>query len=153
MSWLSTRQLTNKVKKNADIHSKNAFYGIYPIDKLPKFIPHYPVFLIVNTHAHNLDGEHWKAVYIDKNRYGEVFDSLAQPMSDFLIRWMNRFTRKWKVNNKTFQHEKSTTCGAFVLFYILTRLTFPSLEAFSRSFSHALHVNERNVLAFYRSLK
>ena len=153
MSWLSNRSLINKVKKNADNDTKKAFLGVYPIDKLPNAIPHFPVFLIVNTHAHNLGGEHWKAVFINKNRYGEVFDSLAQPASDILTRWMNRWSRKWKTNSKTFQHDSSSTCGAFTLYYVLTRLCFPSLETFTRSFSRALHVNERNIRAFYRRLK
>ena len=153
MSWLSNRQLVNKVRKNANDETKQAFLGVYPIDKLPSSIPHFPTFLIVNTHAHNLGGEHWKAIFIDKNRCGEVFDSLAQPTSDILTRWMNRWTRKWKTNRKTVQHASSSTCGAFALNYVLTRLTFSSLEAFSRSFNRALHVNERNVHAFYRRLK
>ena len=153
MSWLSDRQLKSKVKKNADDNTKKAFLGVYPIDKLPKVIPHFLMFLIVNTHTHNLGGEHWKAIFIDKNRYGEVFDSLARPASDLLTRWMNQWTRKWKTNSKTFQHASSSTCGAFTLYYVLTRLSFPSLEKLSRSFSHALHVNERNVHAFYRCLK
>lgn len=153
MSWLSNRQLIYKVRKNANDTTKKAFLGVYPIDKLPKFIPYLPVFLIVNTHTHNLNGEHWKAIFINKNRYGEVFDSLAQPTSEILIRWMNRFTRKWRTNRKTFQHDSSSTCGAYSLYYVLSRLTFPSLDAFCRTFSRSLHVNERNVHAFYRSLK
>lgn len=153
MSWLSNRQLIQKVRKNADDDTKKSFLGVYPIDRLPKFLPHLPVFLIVNTQTHNLNGEHWKAIFIDKNRYGEVFDSLAQPTSNILNRWMNRFTRKWTTNSKTFQHVSSSTCGAYSLYYVLTRLAFPSLAAFTRSFSRALHVNERNVRAFYHSLK
>ena len=152
MSWLSNRQLINKVRKNANDATKKAFPGVYPIDRLPKSLPHLPMFLIVNTHSHNLNGEHWKAIFIDKNRYGEVFDSLAQPTSNILNRWMNRFTRKWRRNSKTFQHASSSTCGAYSLYYVLSRLAFPSLDAFCRTFSPTLHVNEHKVRTFYRSL-
>ena len=153
MSWLSNRQLINKVRKNGTEATKKSFLGVYAIDKLPKFIPHLPMLLIVNTHSHNLGGEHWKAIFIDKNRNGEVFDSLAQPTSNILIRWMNRFTRKWRTNSKSYQHDKSSTCGAYSLYYVLSRLALPSLDAFCRSFSPALHVNERNIRSFYRRLK
>jgi len=154
MSWLSDKQITNKVRRNGNLKCREAFYGVYPSDKLPKFIPHLTVFLVVNTQTSNLKGEHWKTIFIDKKRRGEVFDSLAQPMSTMLIGWMNRFTRSWKKNRKRYQHEKSTTCGAFALYYILKRLNFSSLDSFtSKSFSSSLTANERLVCKFYKALK
>ena len=153
MSWLSDKEIREKVKRNGNECIWKAFYGVYPIDKLPSFIPHLPIFMVVNTHTHNLKGQHWKAIFIDKNRRGEVFDSLAQPMSDFLKRFMNRFSRKWKTNRKVYQHAKSTTCGAFALYYILKRMDYPSLDAFTQTFSRSLIVNERLMRAFYRTLK
>ena len=98
MSWLSDNDIVEKVRKNADTKASIAFFNVYPIDKLPDFVPYLPIFIVVNTHTHNLQGEHWKTIFINENRYGEVFDSLAQPMSELLIRWMNRFTRRWKRN-------------------------------------------------------
>ena len=153
MSWLSDRQLYRKVMKNGDTRTKKAFFGVYPIDELPDTIPHLPIFIIVNTHAHNLGGEHWKTIYIDKNRRGEVFDSLAQPMSNLLIRWLNQFTRSWITNRKVYQHDANTTCGAFALFFVLTRLDCPSFNAFTQAFSRSLNENECVVRTFYRSLK
>lgn len=154
MSWLSDKQITNKVRRNGNIKCKNAFYGVYALDKLPKFISHLPIFLVINTHTSNLKGEHWKTIFIDKKRRGEVFDSLAQPMSSMLIRWMNRFTKSWKKNRKRYQHQKSTTCGAFALYYIMKRLDFPSLESFtSKSFSSSLTANESLVRKFYKALE
>lgn len=153
MSWLSDKQITEKVRKNGSKEVRQAFYGVYPIDALPKSVPYLPIFLVVNTQAHNLEGEHWKTIFIDKNRYGEVFDSLAQPMSSILIRWMNRFTRKWKRNRKVYQHKRSTTCGAFALYYILKRLDCPSLNKFTHFFTHSVNENEKRIRSFYKSLK
>lgn len=153
MSWLSDKQLCEKVRKNGNQKIREAFYGVYPIDVLPEFIPHLPIFIIVNTHTHNLEGEHWKTIFIDKNRYGEVFDSLAQPMSDLLIRWMNRFTRRWTRNHKVYQHAKSTTCGAFALYYILKRPDYSSLNSFTQSFTRSMKKNECLIRSFYEALK
>ena len=153
MSWLSTKTLLDKVTRNGDLKTRSAFYGIYPIDKLPDFIPHLPIFIIINTHTHNLPGEHWKCVFIDENKRGEVFDPLAYPMSNILIRWMNRFCRRWKVNRKSYQQPMTATCGAFVLYYLLTRLNSRSLENVSSLFSHMLYKNERHIRMFYRTLK
>ena len=153
MSWLSDKDLVKKVRKNADPATLHAFFGVYPIDKLPDSVPFLPIFIVVNTDTHNLEGQHWKTIFIDKNRCGEVFDSLAQPMNDLLVRWMNRFTRKWKTNRKVYQHARSTTCGAFALYFILKRLNTPSLDAFTNSFSHSINANERLVRSFYEALK
>jgi hypothetical protein len=153
MSWLSDKDISLKVKKNANEIIREAFYGVYPIDELPEFIPHLPIFIVVNTQTHNLAGEHWKTIFINVNRCGEVFDSLAQPMNDFLIRWMNRFTRKWKTNHKVYQHYKSTTCGAFALYFILKRMNYSSLDAFTQTFTHSSSVNESLVRDFYDELK
>ena len=154
MSWLSNEDITRKVRRNGSKECKKAFYGVYPSDKLPKFVPRLPLFIVVNTQTSNLEGEHWKTIFIDKKRRGEVFDSLAQPMNPMLIRWMNQFTRTWKKNRKVYQHAKSTTCGAYALYYIMKRLDFSSLDSFtSHSFSSSLTDNERFVCKFYKSLK
>ncbi len=153
MSWLSDTEICEKVKKNGSEAVKKAFYGVYPLDELPDFIPHLPIFIVVNTQTHNLQGEHWKTIFIDRNRRGEVFDSLAQPMTNLLKRWLNRFTRRWKRNNKVYQHANSTTCGAFALYFILRRLDYPSLNSFTASFSRSVNDNECIVRSFYRELK
>lgn len=153
MSWLSDEKISEKVRKNGVMKVRNAFYGLYPIDELPEFIPFLPIFIVVNTHTHNLAGEHWKTIFINENRYGEVFDSLAQPMSDLLVRWMNRFTRRWKTNYKVYQHASSTTCGAFALYYILKRLDYPSLKSFTQTFTRSMNKNECLVRSFYEKLK
>ena len=153
MSWLSDKDIAKKVWKNADPKTRLAFYDVCPIDELPTSVPHLPIFIVVNTHTHNLNGQHWKTIFIDENRRGEVFDSLAQPMNDLLVRWMNRFTRSWTTNYKVYQHARSTTCGAFALCYILTRLDYPSLDSFTKSFSRSINANEHLVRSFYEALK
>ena len=37
------------------------FVGVYPLDKMPQLM-HTPANFIVNTHTHDLPGEHWIAV-------------------------------------------------------------------------------------------
>lgn len=153
MSWLSDEKICEKVERNANEKTRKAFYGVCPLDELPSFVPYLPIFIVVNTQTHNLEGEHWKTIFIDKNRNGEIFDSLAQPMNAMLITWMNRFTRRWKKNHKVYQHTNSTTCGAFALFYILKRLDCASLNSFTHLFSHSLNANESLVHNFYKALK
>ena len=153
MSWLSNKDLRRKVEKNATPQTLVAFNGIYSIDNLPDFIPCRPYLIIVNTHTHNLPGEHWLCIHIDKDKNGELFDSLALPVSDILIRWLNKFTRKWKSNVRSFQHPLSPTCGSFVLYFILNRLHVKDFESITAVFSYSPSVNERFIAHFYRALK
>jgi len=153
MSWLSDKQLRAKIKKNADNRTKDAFYGIVPIDKLPSAVPHYPFFLIVNTHTHNLVGEHWLAVFIGADKKGEVFDSLALPLSCMLRQWMNRFTRSWIRNNKQYQHSLTSSCGAFTLYFILHRLRVKNFSGVLKCFTCKPATNEKIVNDFYKQLK
>ena len=153
MSWLSDRDIATKIRRNADSKTLHAFFGVYPIDRLPQFIPHLPIIIIVNTHTHNLQGEHWKTVFIDKDKNGELFDSLALPASSKLIRWLNTFTRKWKTNHLSYQDPLSATCGAYALYFALLRLDVSNLKSVTGTLSQYPHVNERRVLAFYKQLK
>ena len=72
MSWLSSNAIRQKVQYNADEATRKAFDDVYPLDELPSTISHYPIFLVVNTHPHNLPGQHWKDIFIHKD--GRGFD-------------------------------------------------------------------------------
>lgn len=151
MSWLTNKELETKIKQHGDKATRDAFYGVFSIDNLPFAVPRYPFFMIVNTQAHNLPGEHWKTVFIDKDRRGEVFDSLALPLTNTLIRWLNRFTRTFTVNHLAYQHPLSASCGVFAMFYVLHRLKNPNCV--TTMFTASLHDNESRVLDFYHMLQ
>ena len=147
MSWLSTKELIEKVKRNADGATLAAFHGVFPLDELPFAVPHYPFFMIVNTQSHNLPGEHWITIFIDADRRGEIFDSIALPLSNILIRWMNRFTRSFTRNRLTYQHLFSSSCGAFTLYFILHRLH--NSDCMTEAFTSDVTLNEQLIHHFY----
>ena len=128
MSWLTNQQLEKAILQYVDIDTKKAFLGVFPLDKLPTVIKRYPVLLIVNTHPSNLGGEHWFAIFISKLRYGEIFDSAAQPIDLRVRKWLNVFTNGWKRNELMFQSLFSSLCGAYVLYYVLNRLRYSSMH-------------------------
>lgn len=142
LKWLTTRDLENFIITFADSKTKAAFLGIFAIDNLPQTIPHLPVLFIVNTNTSNLPGQHWKAVYVSTKRIGEVFDSLAMPVSLRLEQWMNRFTQKWSLSKLTLQNPLSPTCGGYVLYYILTRLKCSSMKFCLLPFSSNVLFND-----------
>ena len=148
MSWLSNHQLIRKVLLNGDDATRAAFDGVYPLDQLPRAVPHYPFLMFVNTQSHNLPGLHWIVVFIDAAKVGDVFDSFALPLSNTLIQWLNRHTRRWGQSHLTLQHPLSSTCGAFALYYALHRLKEKNV-----TFHKTFHDNEKLVLDFFKSLK
>lgn len=152
MSWLTSKELENAILNYGDKHVNITFRGIYPLDALPQLDMKGPLFLIFNTDVENLQGQHWKAIHIDENQYGEVFDSLATPTSDRLIQFMNHHTKKWIQNSAAYQHPLSAQCGVYVLFYVTQRMYYDSLQQFCNSFTTNLATNEILMSNFYKSL-
>lgn len=154
MSWLSDTELAKLIKRFSNEDTKKAFIGIFAIDQLPKSIPHLPTLLIINTDAKNLPGRHWKAVFISQERQGEVFDSLALPLSTHLLKWLNNFTYgRWKRNKMAVQHPLSSICGVYVLYFILNRLQRTSLHSIMGEFGKTTSMNDEKMLTFFSSLK
>ena len=147
MSWLSGRDIEVAVHYHANKATREAFQGVFSIDKLPFAIMQYPFFIVVNTQAHNLPGMDWIAVFIDRNRRGEVFDSLALPVPQPLMRWLNQFIRSYTRSRVMYQHPLSDTCGAFVVYFVFHRLK--GTVTFSKSLQH----NDNIVRSFYKELK
>lgn len=152
MSWLTNHQLNRLVQRYGDEKTNDAFLGTFPIDKLPSEMKQYPILLIVNTQAHNLEGEHWFALFISSDRRGEVFDSSAQPVDLRIRRWLNRFARHWRRNQRIYQQPFSPICGAYVLYYILNRLHHSSMEdvLFPKELNN--HLTDSFILDWYRNL-
>ena len=151
MSWLSDNEIRGFIRRNADETTLGAFQGVFPISRLPHAVNAYPFFMIVNTQSHNLPGEHWIAVFIGSNRRGEIFDSLALPLSNRLVRWMNAFCFSFRRNSLAYQHPLSARCGVYVLYFVLNRLHDPN--CMSLKFGESLSENEERVMKFYHKLK
>ena len=150
MSWLSNHQVEEAINRLGDNDCCLAFKGVYPIDLLPELDTKPPHFIILNTDSHNLPGQHWKVLFIDENYCGEVFDSLALPLSDSVIRFMNKHSRKWIKNSQVYQHPLSMQCGVYVVYYVTQRLYYSTLHEFCKTFSLNVTENERLIAKFYK---
>ena len=117
------------------------FCGTYPRDCLPTRIKKRPAALVVNTHPASKPGEHWTAIYLDKDGRGQYFDSYGlRPLSEDVIEFLNQNCPKgWNHNTITLQHILSQRCGQFCIIYIKFRNAGFSLEDFHSCFKpHAL---------------
>ena len=153
MSWLTDTQLEQAINNVSDGRVKQAFRGVFSNDSLPSSVGPLPAFVIVNTDVSNLPGRHWKALFIDVNFMGEVFDSLATPLSNSVIQFMNQHARKWNMNRVMVQHPMSTQCGAYVLYFVTQRLKYNSLSELCHTFTSDWDKNERMVRALYHHVQ
>lgn len=152
VKWLTTLDLENFVFNYADVDTKTAFLGVFPINYLPRRLLHLPALLIINTNTDNLPGQHWKAIYVSTNRIGEVFDSLATPISLQLEQWMNEFTLKWTLSKMTLQNPLSPSCGGYVLYYVLNRLKHNSMKSCMAPFTNNVLVNDAIAEDFFQQM-
>lgn len=149
IKWLTTLDLQNFINTFGSAKTRAAFLGVFSLNHLPRSVPRLPALFIINTNTNNLPGEHWKAIYVSNKREGEVFDSLAMPVELILQHWMNLFTRKWIASTLTLQNPLAPSCGAYVLYFVMTRLQHASLKTFLANFSSNVIKNDKYVEQFY----
>jgi hypothetical protein len=93
------------------------FQGVYSSDTLPAT----PRLLVCNTDPKWKPGEHWIAIYVDKNGYGEYFDSFGRPPNKHFERYMDLKCSRWTFNRKQLQSRISSFCGYYCCLFIVLR--------------------------------
>jgi hypothetical protein len=75
---------------NSDDYSHKIFKAVLPRDKLPNKVK-YPSAYIINTQGSSHPGEHWLAIYYDKNGNCDFFDSFGlNPAINGFIDFLNK---------------------------------------------------------------
>ena len=126
---------------SGDPHTANVFRGVYPCDKLPKTDIVYPSAYVCNTDPHTERGQHWVALYLDADGYGEHFDSYGSSSTDsqmgeeYLRRFLDRRSIDWTYNTKRLQSFHTAVCGQYCLFYLLHRCQGFTLNAIVNTFT------------------
>lgn len=97
------------------------FVGVFPLDKLPAGLRP-PSNLIVNTHTHNLPGEHWLAVSYQKGGLVFAFDPFGIYYPHMLKIYLNKLRRRTmpvRYNKICFQDIHEKTCGLYCLAWLI----------------------------------
>ena len=113
---MDTLQIERKFKN--DSCAKKIFKGIYPKDQLPTV--EYPGSYVVNTDPSTAPGEHWIAMFFNKQRSAEFFDSYGlHPIVYGLTDFLDSHSSSWIYYSKTLQSLISEVCGHYTVYYIL----------------------------------
>lgn len=130
----------------AKLCQSKCFLGVFPSDLLPK--PSYPSCFIANTQPSGTKGEHWIAIFINKEGYGDYFCSFGkQPISEF-VHFMNSHTVSWNYNQRRIQSYFSSTCGHYCIFFLFCRSKGLSLSKIMSFFSKNTAENDNMIRMF-----
>lgn len=123
------------------------FLGVFPCDQLPTNV-HRPSCLIVNSDRLGEKGEHWMAIFVNKEGYGDFFCSYGSKPNVRFTKFMNEHCYDWNYNAKRIQNTYSTTCGQYALFFLFCRSHGLSLSKFCSLFTKNYAENDEIVTAF-----
>ena len=105
-------------------HVKKQFQGIFSADQLPKQIKKNH-FIICNTDVRTGAGKHWYTVVKLEKDTLELFDSLGideQKKAFIESHFRLKGISKVKFNVTQVQASDTSTCGQFVLYFVINRL-------------------------------
>ncbi|SRR6266700_181399 len=129
---------------NKNLNNLKGFIGTFPRDGLPKRVAT-PCSLVVNTDPSHGQGQHWIAIFIDKNGVGEYFDSygLAPLYKEFIDFLNNNCSNGYFYNNKMLQCLTCVTCGHYCIAYIKIRTNGISYNEFIKLFTNNQLMNDK----------
>ena len=115
---MDTLQLERCMRQ--DKHMERLCLGCFPSDKLPTAHSRIPFGLVANTQPSTKEGEHWVALWVGEDGYGEYFDSYAQPPLKTFAQFLNeKALRGWDpVLEEPVQTLFSTVCGQHCIYYL-----------------------------------
>lgn len=143
---------TDQIEYALHARCRGQFLGVFPRNRLPKYLPHRrPLLIVANTGKASSAGIHWVALYIDHK--GEYFDSLGQPPQDnIFVRYLDHFCTSWTYNNQQLQSMISYWCGQYVVLYGLYRCQGYSMRDIVRMFAkNDTHYNDVLVHAMFHA--
>jgi hypothetical protein len=132
-----------------DPFTKSFFEGVYSIDNLPSKINKDKYAVVINSDVESGKGLHWVCVYCTPTKL-IYFDSLGPTLlasphfAKFLLKHSENKTIIY--SNQALQHVLATTCGFYVIIFILFLCKNYSLNFFESLFNVADPLNNDNTI-------
>lgn len=133
---MNTTEINNLLR-----HIK-CFKGTFCRDELPNNKFKKPFSIIANTDTCQEPGQHWVAMYFDKDNTGFYFDSFGlPPLQPEFINFMNKKNSNgWTCNKSTLQSVTSSTCGLYCILFVKYKCTNSS--SFFKLFTRNSQIND-----------
>lgn len=132
-----------------DQYASRSFVGVFPADQLPPI--QRETAMIVNTDAHDKEGTHWLAMYVQDEDTLEFFDSFGFPPSiykPFISQYASQFSYvKW--NEISFQSLTSNVCGQYCMYFVLKRCKGSSMDYIVHQLKYSKN-NDFRMYNFFR---
>jgi hypothetical protein len=126
-----------------DIYTSKIFLNVYARDELPLEVP-YPSCLILNNKPRSHPGEHWLAIYFDKNKIGYFFDSYGnKPHHYNLSPYLELVTKQYLYNSRKIQGA-SEYCGFYCILFLLL-ISRNELSKFFSYFTTNTYLNDKKI--------
>ena len=139
-------EITIKEILTRDIYTKKCFVGVFARDELP-LINSYPCCFVFNTKPRNHFGEHWLAMYYDKNGYATFFDSYGMhPEFYKLEKYLKESSQDWTYNKKRLQG-LSSYCGYYAILFLICKSRNETFKFF-KYFDNNYYLNDKKILKF-----
>lgn len=136
---MNTDQLYKVLKERC----RKTFLGVYAIDQLPRTLPtKRPLLLVCNTDPIQKPGQHWIAIYIGPNSYGEYFDSLGLTVPSTFKKFLDRYCSRWITVDRQLQSVISSFCGHYCVYYCYWREKGRDLNKIVNSFTNDTGLND-----------
>ncbi len=131
------------------LKSFKCFKGVYPLNLMPAMKK--PLAIIVNTHPSDKPGEHWVSIIINKDGFGEYFDSFGlPPLHSEFVKYLDRNCENgWRFNPIPLQNKRSTTCGHYCVLYVIFRCLGYSYDDFISRFTRQSLENDSKVIKIF----
>lgn len=147
---MNSKQLFDLVQ--SDSFLRTVVKGVYASNTLPEYAQQYPCAFIVNSQPLPMPGEHWNAIILYNPIHAEFFDSLGKNLSDYnsdIRDFISKNSVYCRYRAQRLQANNSTSCGIYVMFYIIARLCFKyGMTEVYNMFSNNLYNNDMIVRYF-----
>lgn len=141
MNTLQILEVLKKVPANS---------GVFPADRIPENWTK-PTAFVFNTKNHDDPGEHWVAVYVDRNGRAIYFDSYGEPpnITNHLRRIRKNCTF-YDYNKRQLQSYDSSVCGQYCVLFLHFMCIGLSLHQFHSIFTNDTIENDKLVHEYYK---
>ena len=139
-------ELTLRKCLEKDEFTQKLFKSVLARDELPTKIS-YPSCYIINTKPRNHPGEHWLALFYEKNGVATFFDSYAQSPDTYRLKsYLLKTSLDYQYNQKRIQGN-SSFCGYYCLLFLLLKARNRS-DIFFKYFTNNLELNDKIIQNF-----